>query len=79
MEAILDEDTCQSASQLAEALNVTQQCILKRLHVIRMVQKKENWLPHDLTERAIERRKTMCEIYKRKGFIYRPETVRNHH
>jgi len=47
----------------------------KRLHRIVMVQKKENWLPHDLIERAIERRKTMCKIllkrYKRKSFLHR--------
>jgi len=36
LEAILNEDPCQSETQLAEALNVTQQCILKRF--------KGNWL-----------------------------------
>jgi len=37
-----------------------------------MVQKKGNWLSHDLTERAIEHQKTMSEILlKRKTFIHR--------
>jgi len=54
LEAILDEDPYQSETQLEEALNVTQQCISKRLHQIGMVQKKENRLPHDLTERPIK-------------------------
>ena len=75
LEVILDEDTYQSEMQLAEALNVTQQCISKRLHRIGMVQKKGNWLPLYLTERAIERRKIMCEIllkrYKKKSFLHR--------
>jgi len=39
-----------------------------------MVQKKVNWLPHDLIEKTIKRQK-MCKIllerYKRKGFLYR--------
>ena len=52
-EEILDEDPCQSETQLAKALNVTQKYISKRLHRIGMVQKKGNWLAHDLTERAI--------------------------
>ena len=43
-----------------------------------MVQKKGNWLPHDLMERTIERRKTTCDIllkrYKRKSFLHRIDT-----
>ena len=62
LEAILHEDLCQSETQLAEALNATQQCISKQLHRIGMVHKKGNWMPHDLTEKSIERRKTMCKI-----------------
>ena len=46
LEAIFDEDPCQSETQLAEALNVIQQCILKR---IGMIQRNGNWLSHDLT------------------------------
>ena len=76
--AILNEDPCQSETQLTEALNVTQKCISKRLHRIGMVQKKGNWMPHDLTEREIERRKTICEIllkrYKRKSILHRIAT-----
>ena len=49
---ILDKDPYQSKTQLPEALNVTQQCISKQLHQIGMVQKKKNWLPNDLTEKA---------------------------
>ena len=44
LEVILDEDLYQSETKLAEALNVTQQCISKQLHRIGMVQKKGNWL-----------------------------------
>ena len=62
LEEILDEYSCLSETQSAEVLNVTQECILRQLHQTGIVQKKGNWLLHDLTERAIERRKTMCQI-----------------
>jgi len=42
LKAMLDEDPCQIETQLAEALNVTQQCISKRLHRIGLVQKIGN-------------------------------------
>ena len=43
METLLDEDPCQTETDLAMALNVTQQCIFQRLHAMGMVQKQENW------------------------------------
>ena len=61
LEVILYGYLYQSKTQLAEALNVTQQCISKRLIRIGMVHKKGNWLLHDLTERAIVHRKAMCK------------------
>ena len=42
LDEILDKDPCLSETQLVEALNVTHQCISKRLHRIGMVQKKGN-------------------------------------
>ena len=75
LEALLDEDPCQTEKELATALNVTQQCISQRLHKMGMVQKQGIWLPHELKERDIERRKTMCEMLlqrqKRKSFLHR--------
>ena len=41
LEAIFDEDPCQTKIQLATALNVTWQCISQQLHQIGMVQKRK--------------------------------------
>jgi [histone H3]-lysine36 N-dimethyltransferase SETMAR len=75
LEALLDEDPCQTEKELAKALNVTQQCISPRLNKIGVVLKQGIWLPHDLKERDIERRKTICEMllmrHKRKSFLHR--------
>ena len=75
LEALLDEDPCQTQTELAAALNVSQPCISQRLHAMGMVQKKGNWLPHELKERDMERRKTICEMLlqrqRRKGFLHR--------
>lgn len=44
-----------------------------RLHAMGIVQKKENWMPHKLKKRDIEKRKTISELLmqrqKRKRFI----------
>jgi [histone H3]-lysine36 N-dimethyltransferase SETMAR len=75
LEALLDEDPCQTQTELAIALNVTQPAISQRLHSMGMVQKEGNWVPYELRERDLERRKTICEILlqrqKRKGFLHR--------
>ena len=72
---LLDEDSCQTQSDLAAALNVTQKCISKRIEVLEMIRKLGNWVPHELTERSIERRKTICDVllqrHKRKSFLHR--------
>jgi len=75
LETLLDEDPCQTEEELAKTLNVDRSTVGKRLHKIGMVQKLGNWVPHELKERDIERRKTMCELllerHKRKGFLHR--------
>jgi len=48
--------------QLAETLNVTQAAVSYRLKAVGKIQKKEKWMPYQLKERDIERRKTICEI-----------------
>lgn len=79
LEALLDEDPCQTETQLAMALSVTQQCISQRLHAMGMVQKQGNWLPHELRERDIVNRLTVCEMLlqrqKRKSFLHRIVTA----
>lgn len=72
---LLDEDSCQTQSELATALNITQEDVSKRLKSLGMIQKQSHWVPHELTERQQENRKTICEQLlarqKRKGFLYR--------
>ena len=74
-EALLDEDRCQILKQLSYTLNVTEMAIRKRLHNLRLVQKAENWLPHELSERQLEMRKTIGEFLlercKKKSFLLR--------
>lgn len=48
--------------QLADALNVTQQTILNCLSNMGKIQKEGQWVPHELTERQQENRRTTCEF-----------------
>ena len=41
LEALLDEDPCQTQEKLASVLGVTGQAIFKRLHALGMIQKQE--------------------------------------
>lgn len=45
--ALLNEDPCQTATQLAESLEVTHQAISKRLKTLGMVQKQGKWVPQN--------------------------------
>jgi histone-lysine N-methyltransferase SETMAR len=75
LETLLSEDCCQTQSELATSLGVDRSTVSKRLKAMGMVQKVSNWVPHELKERDIERRKTICEILvqrqERKGFLHR--------
>jgi len=42
LEMLLDEDSCQTQTELASALNVTQQCISQRLKGIGIIRKLGN-------------------------------------
>ena len=71
MEALLNEDPCQTQ----EALGVTRKAISKRFHALGIIQKQETWVPYDLKPRDVERRFFACEQLfqrqKRKGFLHR--------
>lgn len=73
LQALLDEDDAQTQEQLAEKLNVTQKAVSLRLHQMGKIQKEGIWVPYELTERNMEKRKTTCEILlerqKRKTFF----------
>jgi len=75
LEATLDEDPCQTQSELGATLNVTQPCVSQRLKALGLILKQGYWVPHELRERDIERRKTICEMLlerqTRKGFLHR--------
>jgi len=75
LQALLDEDDTQTQHQLAEALNTTHQNVSKRLKAMGKIQKAGKWVPHELTERNMEKRKTTSEIllsrYESKSFLHR--------
>ena len=57
LETLLDENPCRTQDELAESLEV--HCplsISKRLHALRMIQKKENWVLYELKSRDVKRR-----------------------
>ena len=45
LEALLDEDSCQTQKELALTLGVTRQTISYRLKSLGMIQKQGNWVP----------------------------------
>lgn len=75
LQALIDEDPCQSQDELAQLLNIHRSTISVRLAAMGKIYKEGRWLPYELKERDIERRKTICEIllekHKRKGFLHR--------
>ncbi|GBP16737.1 Mariner Mos1 transposase [Eumeta japonica] len=56
LEALLDQDLCQTQQELAGSLGVMQQAISKRLKVMGMIQKQGHWVPYELKPRDVERR-----------------------
>lgn len=71
LEALLDEDPCQTQKQLAEALGVSQQTISDRLIAMGKILKCGKWVPHRLTERQMENRKVACESLLRRHKTHR--------
>ena len=73
--ALLDQDSCQTQEDLAKSLGVEQSTVSRRLKAMGMIQKMSHWVPHELKDRDVERRKTICELLlerqKRKGFLHR--------
>ncbi|CAK9803711.1 Mariner Mos1 transposase [Anthophora quadrimaculata] len=75
LQSLLDEDDAQTQQQLAEQLNVTREAVSIRLKAMGKIQKLGKWVPHELSERQQENRKTTSELllarYKRKSFLHR--------
>ncbi|GFW24604.1 mariner Mos1 transposase [Trichonephila clavipes] len=74
LEALLDQDSCQTQQELAGSMGVTQQAISKHLKVMGMIQKQRNWVPYELKPRDVERCLFACEQLlarqRRKGFLH---------
>ena len=74
LEALLDQDSCQTQEELARTLEVTQQAISHHLNLLGMIQKQRNWVLYEMTLRNVERRFSTCEMllarHKRKGFLH---------
>jgi len=79
LQTLLDEDDTQTQDQLAKVLNMTRQGVSKRLHAMGKIQKEGKWVPHELTERQMENRRTTSEIlllrHERKSFLHRIVTA----
>ncbi|GBP06744.1 Mariner Mos1 transposase [Eumeta japonica] len=75
LEALLDQDSCQTQQELAGSLGVAQQAISKRLKIVGMIQKQGYWVPYELKPRDVERHLFACEQLlsrqRRKGFLHR--------
>ena len=75
LQALLDEDDSQTQKQLTKQLSDSQQTVSNRLREMGKIQKVGRWVPHELNERQMERRKNTCEIllerYRRKSFLHR--------
>ena len=62
LKALLDKDHLQIFKQLSDTFNVTEMAVSKRLHNLRLGQKAGNWLPHELSERQLEKPKPICHL-----------------
>lgn len=62
LQALVEEDPCQTQKQLAEVLAVAQSRIADRLKAMRKVYKAGRWVPYELMPRDVDRRKTICEM-----------------
>ena len=74
LEALIDEDCCQTQEELSESLGVIQAAISKRLKAAGYIQKQGNWVPYELNPRDVERRFCMFEMllerHKKKSFLH---------
>lgn len=75
LQALLDEDACQSTRELAEKLGVSQPTVVRRLHDMGKIQKSGRWVPHTLSEVNINQRLTTCisllARYRKKNFFWK--------
>ena len=74
LQALSDEDDSQTQKQLDEQSGVRQQTVFNRLREMGKIQKSGRWVPHELNDRQIEKRKNTRAIllarHKRKSFLH---------
>ena len=63
------------AVEAKKTLNVTRGAICQRLKAMEKIQQYGKWVPHQLNDRQMENRKTICEMllqrFERKSFLHR--------
>ena len=57
LQASSDEDDSQTQKQLVEQLGVSQEAVFNRLREMGKVQKRARWVPRELNDRQMEKRK----------------------
>ena len=72
LEAILQEEPCQTQEVLADALGVDHSTVSIRLKAMGMISKQGNWVPYELKSRDVERVILTCELLlaRSKRFFY---------
>ena len=77
LQALLDEDRCQTQKQLAEILGVTQAAVSKRLHAMGKILKCGKWVPHGLNDRQMENRKFTSKLSRKSKIGFKNGFHRN--
>ena len=62
LQALLDEDPCQTQKQLAEILGVTQAAVSNRLHAMGKTLKCGKWVPRESNDRRMEKLKIDLQV-----------------
>lgn len=75
LQALLDENPCQTQEELAVQLNVSRATVSNRLHAMGKIRKLGKWVPHQLSEKQLEARLTACKNHlaehKKHSFLHR--------
>ncbi|GBP71383.1 Zinc finger BED domain-containing protein 4 [Eumeta japonica] len=61
LEELLDQDRCQTLTELGKPLQVDESTVSKRLKDLGMIQKQGHWAPYELKLRDVERHFLTCE------------------
>ncbi|GBP56766.1 Mariner Mos1 transposase [Eumeta japonica] len=62
LEELLNQNRCQTLTELGKTLQVDESTVSKCLEVLGMIQKQGYWIPYELKLRDFERRFLPCEL-----------------